>query len=303
MSTHDYDIANAAGATVRSDLNNVLGAIVTWNSNATAPATTFARMRWADTTSGTIKRRNAANSGWLIESTDDETRVVDRAANTILDESDIGKFFRATATFTQTLTAAATLSDGWHCFYRIESGATITFDPNAAETINGAATLAVVGPASLIIACNGAAFYAYSIEQPASDTVAGKIEIADQTEMEANSDVTKAVTPGRAHYHPGVAKCWGKAGITGNLISSYNVTSVTDTGTGIITVTIATDFSSADYAVLAEIAQGTVGTSYNHKVSGQVAGSFVIRCYVNADPADTAADPDNYFWACFGDHA
>lgn len=62
---HDYAIANADGASVRADINNALAAIVSNNSGATAPATTFAYMLWADTTTGLLKIRNAANSGWV----------------------------------------------------------------------------------------------------------------------------------------------------------------------------------------------------------------------------------------------
>jgi len=65
MAQHDYDIANAAGAPFRADLNAALAAVVTANSGATAPATTFAFMYWADTTAGLLKQRNAANSAWI----------------------------------------------------------------------------------------------------------------------------------------------------------------------------------------------------------------------------------------------
>ena len=65
MATHDYVIANGTGAAVRSDLNDALAAIVSQNSNATAPATTYAYQWWADTTTGLLKIRNAANSAWV----------------------------------------------------------------------------------------------------------------------------------------------------------------------------------------------------------------------------------------------
>ena len=65
MSQHDIDLANAAGAAFRADLNNALGALVTNSSGATAPSTTFAYQWWADTTTGILKIRNAANSAWI----------------------------------------------------------------------------------------------------------------------------------------------------------------------------------------------------------------------------------------------
>lgn len=69
MAQHDYSIANASGAAVRSDLNNALSAIVSLNSGATEPTTMFAYMMWADTTAGLIKQRNAANSAWVTVGT------------------------------------------------------------------------------------------------------------------------------------------------------------------------------------------------------------------------------------------
>lgn len=65
MSQHDMDLANAAGASFRADLNLALVALVGQNSGAAAPATTFAYQFWADTTTGWLKQRNAANSAWI----------------------------------------------------------------------------------------------------------------------------------------------------------------------------------------------------------------------------------------------
>ena len=65
MAEHDYVIANQNGANTRSDLNNALAAIVSNNSKATAPSTTYAYMWWADTANDILKQRNAADSAWI----------------------------------------------------------------------------------------------------------------------------------------------------------------------------------------------------------------------------------------------
>lgn len=65
MSQHDFDIANADGATVRADINAAFQAAVELSSGATAPSTTFAFMWWADTSAGILKRRNSANTAWI----------------------------------------------------------------------------------------------------------------------------------------------------------------------------------------------------------------------------------------------
>lgn len=69
MSQHDMNVANADGATVRSDINSALAALVGLSSGATAPTTTFAYMLWADTGTGLLKIRNAANSAWITVGT------------------------------------------------------------------------------------------------------------------------------------------------------------------------------------------------------------------------------------------
>lgn len=65
MSQHDMDLANQPGAAFRADANNALVALVGNNNGATEPATKFAYMDWADSTSGLRKMRNAANTGWI----------------------------------------------------------------------------------------------------------------------------------------------------------------------------------------------------------------------------------------------
>ena len=65
MAQHDYIIANQSGAAFRSDLNNGLAAIVSNNSGAAQPSTTYAYQWWADTATGLLKLRNAANNAWI----------------------------------------------------------------------------------------------------------------------------------------------------------------------------------------------------------------------------------------------
>jgi hypothetical protein len=72
MATHDYVIDNQTAPNFRADLNNALAAIVTQNSNATAPTVTYANMFWYDTAANQLKKRNEANSAWIILGTIDE---------------------------------------------------------------------------------------------------------------------------------------------------------------------------------------------------------------------------------------
>ena len=65
MSEHDYDIANADGATVRGDINSVLAAIRSNNSKATDLTTNFAFQWYMDTGDNILKMRNSANNAYI----------------------------------------------------------------------------------------------------------------------------------------------------------------------------------------------------------------------------------------------
>jgi hypothetical protein len=133
MATHDYIIANASGAAVRSDLNNALAAIVSQNSSSSEPSTTYAYQLWADTANNVLKIRNSANDGWnafaalndtafRISSTGQVGIGVTPASNTDLD---------VTGTIAQNVVAMAALdvdcSAGNYFTKTINANSTFTF--------------------------------------------------------------------------------------------------------------------------------------------------------------------------------
>jgi len=63
----DYSLANQSGANFRTELNSILAAVVSQNSGATAPTTTYAYQWWIDTgvSPALLKLRNAANDAWI----------------------------------------------------------------------------------------------------------------------------------------------------------------------------------------------------------------------------------------------
>jgi hypothetical protein len=85
-----------------------------------------------------------------------------RSSNTILAAGDNSTLINYTAgSFTQTLTAAATLGNGWFCYARNSSSNNITFDPNGGELIDGATTGILEPGMQIIILCTGTAFVCY----------------------------------------------------------------------------------------------------------------------------------------------
>jgi hypothetical protein len=126
----------------------------------------------------------------------------------------------------------------------------------------------------------------------------GGLAAASQAEQETATSVLVAVTPGRQQFHPSAAKAWGKAGLTGNDLGSYNVTSFTDDGVGLITVTIGTDFSGAHYTIVAHTAGNTPSGVNFPQITTQAAGSFAMTNYSSVDGV---RDPKEWFFAAFGD--
>jgi len=66
MATHDYVINDQTTPAFRSDLNNALSAIVSNNSSASEPSSTYANMWWMDTTNNYLKIRDKNDANWII---------------------------------------------------------------------------------------------------------------------------------------------------------------------------------------------------------------------------------------------
>lgn len=121
--------------------------------------------------------------------------------------------------------------------------------------------------------------------------------LSTQADMETGTSTTTFVTPGRAQFHPSAAKAWvNYIRSTTTINASYNITSVTDNGTGDITVNIATDFSSANWAAGAVVAAG----AFRHiQFSNTVAaGSAQVLCY---NSTFALADPSYFEVVFYGD--
>ena len=79
-----------------------------------------------------------------------------RTSNTILAEGDRGTLVDITAnTFTQTFTAAASLTSGWWCYYRNSGSGDVTLDPNSSETIDGLTTFIMYPGETRLIQSDG----------------------------------------------------------------------------------------------------------------------------------------------------
>lgn len=123
--------------------------------------------------------------------------------------------------------------------------------------------------------------------------------------VQATMESANAGTPVLAdqqHFHPGHPKAWAKvingAG-TPSLGTSYNMTSVTDNGTGNLTATIATDFSGSNWGCAPGI--GISGsTSKSLQMDNQSAGSIALLCQLATEGASNGSGVDPTSWYLIG---
>lgn len=123
--------------------------------------------------------------------------------------------------------------------------------------------------------------------------------MATQANQEAASSIINPVTPGVQQFHPSAAKCWAYTTVSGGtptLQTSYNITSITDSGVGLLTITINVDFSSANWASLFTVQASGVQT-YVYE-STHAAGSTTIQA---VDNTGAVRDPAAYSFHGDGD--
>lgn len=125
---------------------------------------------------------------------------------------------------------------------------------------------------------------------------------ASAAEVTTGTEAAKAVAPSTMVSHEGVCKGWINFNGTGTIAvnDSYNVSGITDNGTGLYTIAWDTDFGSANYA-LAGMAQGNGGSGdprFVEMYAAPVAGSIQVR---TANHDGTAQDPTTVTVLAIGD--
>ena len=217
-----------------------------------------------------------------------------------------GRVFHITGTTTITDIDFATAKDGRAAWLIFDGALTLTHNATTLKLPGGASIVTAANDRALVIqdASDNVIVAAYVkadgraiiAKADATDTQSGPIEIAIQSEMETATDTVRAVVPGRQQFHPSAAKAWLSADASGGINASYNITSIADTGTGILGVTIAQDFSSSSYVITTS---ARTGGSVVCCISAQAAGTCSISAYRTS--TDAPIDPIGYQVAMFGD--
>jgi hypothetical protein len=141
--SNSYAIPNTgtlSGLSLVNDINQSLQALDTQNAGTTQPpGTLYAYSRWFDTTNKVVKRRNAANSAWVLDGTGAEAFHVTKSASYSFALSDHETSINITgsAGYTFTIPASTNLMDGWSVALQNNTGVNQTIAPTGTDTING----------------------------------------------------------------------------------------------------------------------------------------------------------------------
>lgn len=274
MPTYDWIgtdiIPNGSGSAVRADLNDATLALFSQNSSATSPPETVAYMVWADTTTGLLKIRNAANSAWVTVGT--------------LASTNLGLLSLAGGTMTGVLavTAGTAALPGIAVSGDLNTGLVSPGADQLAITTGGTSRLAVsttavsstlavdhplgaVGTPSITFTGDlNTGFWS-----PAADTLAASTAGTEQLRVSSTGNFSFNSGYGSAAVAYG-CRAWVNFNGTGTVAirASGNVSSITDNGVGDYTVNFATALVDANYCLTGS-SKETVSTNTRISVLGE----------------------------------
>lgn len=147
----DIDPAETTGLELATLLNSFRDAVLSNYSGATAPSTTYAYQFWADTTTGYLKIRNSANSGWVTllklstGETDSSYSTPTAVTTTYTILSSDKVLMCASGTYTVTLPLAASNTGKTFKIIKAAAAGVITVGRSGSDTINGLTSVTLEG--------------------------------------------------------------------------------------------------------------------------------------------------------------
>ena len=129
-------------------------------------------------------------------------------------------------------------------------------------------------------------------------TSVGQVLLAQIAPVNNEAIVPAAVSGTPAQhglFRENVVKGWVKCGVAADINDSFNVASITDTGTGVVTVTWDRDFATVQYVV--NITLSAIAALVTN-VSNQAAGTVDVE---SRNTSFTLSDPVTYFVSAIGD--
>lgn len=223
-----------------------------------------------------------------------------RTSNTILTMDDNRAYVDVTSgSFTQTITAASSLGNGWFVDLGNSGTGVITVDPNGAETIDGASTLIVFPYEVYRIVCDGSNFHAINLKNAAGLCVITQDQKSSGTEggsvVTAGSYVTRAqntvlsnnigaiLAANQITLLPGKYLLYAWGAVFGNTTSRLRIRNITDSTTD----AIGPGGGGAGHSALRNDAIGvvTISSAKTFEVQ-QIKGSLLSASDLGASVAD-----------------
>lgn len=147
----------------------------------------------------------------------------------------------------------------------------------------------------------------YSTQLPVgSDSVVGGVQFASAADHVTGTEVTKVAVPGRLYLHPSAPKKWVSCGVAADIQESYGVSSLTDGGTGLLTVNFTANFAAATYCVqcTVEMTAATYAVANTRHAaiqqSTRAVGSVGLLCIDGTATTHLVKDPTTWHVVLFG---
>jgi hypothetical protein len=326
MSQNDFSLANANGATFRADVNSAFQAIASSSSGSSAPGTTYGCQWWFDTTNDILKIRDEANANWVNVASLVGTTWIPYSNGSVLGTmanqnatainvnlamsaksvafattsvtSGTPDFATAGNVVTLSSTATAntlgTVQAGFIGVIHYGIAITVTHNGTSRILPTGANIATAAGDVEIVVSLGSGNWRTVSYMR--ADGTAVGAGSATQAQQEGAALTSVFTSPGRQHFHPSAAKVWVKSIVTAGVPASpgdasYNITSVADTGVGRATFTIATDFSSANWACLitpeekGDLGENIIAIAATTQAAGSVELNFQSESGAFNDPS------------------
>lgn len=129
---------------------------------------------------------------------------------------------------------------------------------------------------------------------------------AQPSDMVTATSTALVVSPGNQKYHPAHPKVFVSCGVAADIQQSYGVSSLTDTGTGIVTVNLSTNFAATTYCALVSVeATATTWAIANAREchvrnASRAVGSVAFDCIDNTTTTNLVKDPTTWHIVMFG---
>ena len=156
--------------------------------------------------------------------------------------------------------------------------------------------------ADLFIVDNGAGGTNRKTTASRLKTYIGSISQANQAALEAQTNEDTYAPPDLMHHHPGMVKAWCKWDIAVTVNASHNVSSVTDSATGLWTINWNTDFSSVNYAVACSWRDDNDKVEFQCSGGSSAAGTYEFKLVNGGGSFVDAAAADDMHVIAVGDH-